>query len=205
MIITKDMLNKRVPVDEIPTRLDSALNLYSYVEGGLIVYNVNPATWNCLYPFYELNHKFTIDEYEFENKNLTYGDLIEEYQALYRKFYEDERGMTKDARKRILVDEYEKTFNLSGVSIFDELEPLYELKFSKSKNVWTLYYFENYCVGKIDTLDALVNQRVYDQKFMPLDKNIRQIDGVELVGNLPYVLANEDNIEKLEKNMLRKA
>ena len=55
MIITKNILDEKVPVDQMPTRLDSALNLYTNVnyEGnkGIVLYNVNPDTWNCLYPF----------------------------------------------------------------------------------------------------------------------------------------------------------
>ena len=78
MIITKEMLNKNVPKDMMPTRLDSALNLYTNIsyknEKGIILYNTNPDTWNCLYPFYELNHKFTIDNYKFSNENPTYGE-----------------------------------------------------------------------------------------------------------------------------------
>ena len=64
MIITKEMLNEKVPSNMFPTRLDSAMNLYTYINNkGLVLYNVNPDTWNCLYPFFELNHKFTINNY----------------------------------------------------------------------------------------------------------------------------------------------
>lgn len=66
MIVTKDIFEQKVPKEMIPTRLDSAMNLYTNVsyknETGIIVYNTNHTTWNCLYSFYELNHKFTIDK-----------------------------------------------------------------------------------------------------------------------------------------------
>lgn len=204
MIITKDMLNKKVPSEMFPTRLDSALNLYTYVDDGLIVYNINPTTWNCLYPFFELNHKFTVDEYEFSNRNMTYGELISEYQSQYKAIYEGERGIDKDMRKRILIDAYEKTFDVSGSTITDELESVYELKYSKSKDVWTLYYFENYVVGKIDDVDALLKQKAYSQKFMPLDANVSEVDGVEVVSNLPYILSDERNIQVLKKNKIER-
>lgn len=94
MIITKEILNQKVPKDMIPTRLDSALNLYTNIhykdKTGIIVYNINPDTWNCLYSFYELNHKFTIDNYNINIKNPTYGELIEEYKSVYQKVYEQE-------------------------------------------------------------------------------------------------------------------
>ena len=80
MIISKSILDKQVPKEMIPTRLDSAMNLYTYINyknnKGIIVYNTNPDTWNCLYSFYEMNHKFTIDNYLFSNENITYRDLI---------------------------------------------------------------------------------------------------------------------------------
>ena len=43
MIITKEILNEKVPMDKIPTRLDSALNLYTNIKykmkKGLLLYN----------------------------------------------------------------------------------------------------------------------------------------------------------------------
>ena len=148
MIITKDILNQKVPKEMMPTRLDNAMNLYTNIsvgnKSGIIVYNTNPDTWNCLYSFYELNHKFTIDSYKFSKDDLTYKELIDEYQKVYKDIHENQNGNKKDIREQILIDEYKKTFNLNNVVISDELLPIYELKYSKSKNVWTLYYFENY-------------------------------------------------------------
>ena len=73
MIITKNILNEKVPIEMMPTRLDSAMNLYTNVKynntSGIIVYNTDPNNWNGLYSFYELNHKFTIDNYSFNKKN----------------------------------------------------------------------------------------------------------------------------------------
>lgn len=52
MIITKDILDQKVPSDMIPTRLDSAFNLYTVVsfhhQLRIPLYNINPDTWNCL-------------------------------------------------------------------------------------------------------------------------------------------------------------
>ena len=137
MIITEDMLNQEVPKDMFPTRLDSASNLYTYIKNkGLVLYNVNPITWNCLYPFFELNHKFTFDNYTFKNKDITFEELIEEFQNKYQEIHERERGYTKEKRKEIFR-EYKNIFGLKNVTIGAELEPCYELKYFKSKNVWT--------------------------------------------------------------------
>ena len=207
MIITKNVLDDQVPKEMMPTRLDSAMNLYTNVSYngkiGIIVYNTNPDTWNYLYSFYELNHKFTIDEYNFNKENITYRELIEEYQKVYKKIYEAEKGNTKDIRKQILIDEYKRTFSLRDVNISTELLPIFELKYSKSKNVWTLYYFENYVANRVNDFSELINQKLYEQKIMPLDPSIRELDGVELASDIPYLLSIESNVEKLQNNVIK--
>lgn len=207
MIITKNVLDDQVPKEMMPTRLDSAMNLYTNVSYngkiGIIVYNTNPDTWNCLYSFYELNHKFTIDEYNFNKENITYRELIEEYQKVYKKIYEAEKENTKDIRKQILIDEYKRTFSLRDVNISTELLPIFELKYSKSKNVWTLYYFENYVANRVNDFSELINQKLYEQKIMPLDSSIRELDGVELASDIPYLLSIESNVEKLQNNVIK--
>lgn len=206
MIITKEILNQKVPKDMIPTILNSALNLYTNVrcknESGIILYNTNPDTWNCLYSFYELNHKFTIENYNFNIENPTYGELIEEYKSVYQKVYEQEKGYTKEVRINTLINEFKKTFNLDNVNISDELEPIFELKYSKSKNMWTLYYFENYIANKVDNINDLLNQKLYEQKILPLDSSINKIDGIDITSNIPYLLSFESNIEKLNNNLI---
>lgn len=207
MIITRNILDEKVPKQMIPTRLDSAMNLYTNVsykdETGIIVYNTNPATWNCLYSFYELNHKFTIDEYNFGKEDITYRELIEEYQKVYKEIYEDKKGNIKNIRKQILIDEYKKAFNLKDVHINDELLPIFELKYSKSKNVWTLYYLENYVADSVNSFDDLLNQKLYEQKILPLDSSLKELDGIALVSNIPYLLSVQSNVEKLNNNLMK--
>ncbi|OLA94445.1 MAG: hypothetical protein BHW64_03820 [Candidatus Melainabacteria bacterium LEY3_CP_29_8] len=207
MIITRNILDEKVPKQMIPTRLDSAMNLYTNIsykdKTGIIVYNTNPTTWNCLYSFYELNHKFTIDEYNFSKEDITYRELIEEYQKVYKKIYEDKKGNIRNVRIQTLIDEYKKTFNLKDVHINDELLPIFELKYSKSKNVWTLYYLENYVADSVNSFDDLLNQKLYEQKILPLDSCIKELDGVGLTSNIPYLLSIESNIEKLNNNLMK--
>ncbi len=206
MIITKNILDEKVPVDQMPTRLDSALNLYANVnyEGnkGIVLYNVNPDTWNCLYPFYELNNKFTIDNYQFSKEGMTYRELIEEYNKVYKAKYEIEKGYNKAKRIELLTNEFVKTFDLNGVSIKDELTPIFELKFSKTKNVWTLYYFENYVAYSVDSLDRLFNQKLYEQKLLPVDSKDSKIDDIDITSNVPYLLSITENREVLNNNII---
>lgn len=203
MIITKEMLNEKVPSNMFPTRLDSAMNLYTYINNkGLVLYNVNPDTWNCLYPFFELNHKFTINNYNFENTDITYKELILKYQKQYNLIHEIKNGYTKEKRKDILLSEYKKTFNLDLAIITDELESFYELKYSKSMNVWTLYYFENYVVNKVNDLNVLLSQTLYQQEFIPLDYKFDKVNNTSIVENTLYLISNDENTKLLEKNGL---
>ena len=206
MIITENILDEKVPKEFIPTRLDSAMNLYTNVsfngENGILLYNTNPDTWNCLYSFYELNHKFTIDNYIFEKENSTYRDLIKEYKSVYQKVHEEANGYVKGKRIEILSNEFLKTFKLNNVKTKEELTPIYELKFSKSKNVWTLYYFENYVAGNVEPLDRLLNQELYVQKILPLDSKAKEIDGIEIASNIQYLLSINENVKKLKSNSL---
>lgn len=206
MIITDDILDDKVPKEMMPTRLDSAMNLYTNVnsngKSGILLYNTNPDTWNCLYSFYELNHKFTIDNYIFEKGNSTYRDLIKEYKSVYQKVHEEANEYVKEKRIEILSNEFLKTFKLNNVKIKEELTPIYELKFSKSKNVWTLYYFENYVAGNVEPLDRLLNQELYVQKILPLDSKAKEIDGIEIASNIQYLLSINENVKKLKSNSL---
>ena len=206
MIITDDILDDKVPKEIMPTRLDSAMNLYTNVnfngKSGILLYNTNPDTWNCLYSFYELNHKFTIDNYIFEKENSTYRDLIKEYKSVYQKVHEEANEYVKEKRIEILSNEFLKTFKLNNVKIKEELTPIYELKFSKSKNVWTLYYFENYVAGNVEPLDRLLNQELYVQKILPLDSKAKEIDGIEIASNIQYLLSINENVKKLKSNSL---
>ena len=208
MIITPNMLNEIVPKDILPTRLDSALNLYTNInyknKKGLILYNTNPTTWNSLYPFYELNHKFILNNFQIKDENITYGELIKEYEKFYQKDYEQKRGYNKEKRIHILKEEYIKTFNLNNANINAELTPVYELKFSKSQNVWTLYYFENYVANQIDDLEVLLNEELYEQKILQIDSKTTVIDGINIISNLSYILSIPSNIEILNHNLIEK-
>ena len=114
MIITENILGEKVPKEFIPTRLDSAMNLYTNVsfngENGILLYNTNPDTWNCLYSFYELNHKFTIDNYAFEKDDITYRELIDEYKRVFNEINEKENGNVKEKRIEILSAKFIRNF-----------------------------------------------------------------------------------------------
>lgn len=186
MIITKEILNQKVPKEIFPTRLDSATDLYMYTDKGLVLYNIKPTTWNVLYPFFQQNNKFTINDFNIENKDITYKELIGLYNDIYTTKYEIEKGFNEEKRKQVLIEEFNETFGVNETTISKRLDSHYELKYSKSQNVYTLYYLESYIANEVNNIDKLLNQKVYQQEFLSLKEYPipKEINGVKLVDSL---------------------
>lgn len=203
MIITKDMLNQKVPRKMFPTRLDSATDLYTYTDKGLLLYNIKPTTWNVLYPFFGQNNKFTINDFNIENKDLTYKELIDIYNDIYTMKYEGEKGFNESKRKQVLIEEFNETFGVDETIISEKLDFHYELKYSKSQNVYTLYYLESYIVNKVNSVDKLLNQKVYQQEFLSLEEYPipKEINGVKLVDSLS-LLNDTEKLSLLKSNKI---
>lgn len=204
MIITNEMLNKKVPKEMFPTRFDSATDLYINTEKGLLLYNINPTTWNLLYPFFAQNNKFTINSYNIKNKDITFKELIDIYKEVYNREYVEKQGYNEDKRKQVLIEEFNDTFKLNNTTINDKLDFHYELKYSKSKNVYTLYYLESYIVNRVDS-KSLISQKNYPQEFLDLNSynNEIEINGVKLVDSLIYILKDKEKIKILKNNILK--
>lgn len=204
MIITKDMLDKKVPLDMMPTRLDSATDLYTNTRNGLILYNIKPDTWNVLYPFFQQENKFTLDNYEIKDNNITFRELIDLYNKEYNAEYVLKKGFNEEKRKEVLIDEFNKTFGVSGTTIREKLDSHYELKYSKSKNVYTLYYLESYIASDIDNIDKLLNQKVYKQELLSLEKYPveKAINGIKVVDSIS-ILDDKYKLNLVQKNILQ--
>ena len=186
MIITEKMYDKKVPKEMIPKRLDSATDLYTNTSKWLTLYNIKPDTWNVLYPFFQQGNKFTLDNFKVLNDDLTFRELINLYVDIYHKYYELELGFDEKKRKLILTQEFNETLGVSGTKISEKLDSHYELKFSKSKNVYTLYYLESYIASYIDDVDVLLNQSVYAQELLDLSQYpiLKEVNSIKLVDSL---------------------
>ena len=68
---------------------------------------------------------------------------------------------------------------------------------------YSLYYFENYVADTVDDFDDLLNQKLYEQKILPLDSSIKELDGVALASNIQYLLSIESNVNKLKNNLIK--
>lgn len=198
------MLKKKIPTEMLPSRLDSATDLYTNTKRGLILYNILPDSWNALYPFFQQKNKFTIDSYEIETKEITFQELIDLYNVIYNNEYVIKRGFNEEKRKQVLIQEFNETFDVSGTKINKKLDSHYELKYSKSKNVYTLYYLESYIVSEIDDIEKLLNQKVYKQELLDLDKTpiVKEINGVKLVDSLS-MLYDADKLNIVRDNILK--
>lgn len=199
MIITNKMLQEKVPKDMIPTRLDSATDIYTYTRKGLILYNINPNTWNVLYPFFQQQNKFTIDSFNIEKEDITYQELINKYNQVYQEKYV-EKGFNEERRKEVLLEEFNDTFQVTNTKISTKLDSHYELKYSKSKKVYTLYYLESYVLSHISDVNKLQSQQVYKQEYLNLESIPipKKINGVELVDSLS--LLNDNSKLNIIKN-----
>lgn len=199
MIITNKMLQEKIPKDMIPTRLDSATDIYTYTRKGLLLYNINPNTWNVLYPFFQQQNKFTIDSFYIEKEDITYQELINIYNQVYQEKYV-EKGFNEERRKEVLLEEFNDTFQVTNTKISTKLDSHYELKYSKSKKVYTLYYLESYVLSHISDVNKLQSQQVYKQEYLDLESIPipKKINGVELVDSLS--LLNDNSKLNIIKN-----
>ena len=144
-----------------------------------------------------------INPYKIENPDITYRELIDLYEDIYNREYVSKRGFNEDKRKRVLVEEFNKVFNVNGTKIGEKLDSHYELKYSKSKNVYTLYYLESYIASDIEDVNKLLGQKVYSQELLNLndDSIMKEINGIKVVDSLS-LLDDADKLRIVRKNIL---
>ena len=140
---------------------------------------------------------------EIKNKDITFKELIEMYKELYNSYYENELGFDEEKRKKVLIQEFNKVFGVRGTKISHKLDSHYELKYSKSKNVYTLYYLESYIVSEIDDINKLLSQKFYEQELLDLSHYpiAKEIKGIKLVDSIS-ILDDKDKLNLLKKNLL---
>jgi len=158
-IITDGNKNNVIPAGCMPGRADMAISFICHTDNGLLTYDYNPA-WNSWYPFYDDVNKTPI-QCDFNGK--TFKDLIAEH----------ERIMPVD-----LPAQLEKA-HLRFAEIFGtncKVRPLknhsvvYELKYSKSQNIWTLYRIYNFVITEVAERQKMLNPVNMKYKFIKQDE-----------------------------------
>ncbi len=101
----------------------------------------------------------------------------------------------------VLMINEEKIYLKTKIS--HKLDSHYELKYSKSKNVYTLYYLESYIVSEIDDINKLLSQKFYEQELLDLSHYpiAKEIKGIKLVDSIS-ILDDKDKLNLLKKNLL---
>lgn len=122
----------------------------------------------------------------------------------YNTEYVLKKGFNEEKRKEVLIDEFNKTSDVSGTKIKEKLDSHYELKYSKSKNVYTLYYLESYIASDIDNIDKLLNQQVYEQGLLSLEKYPveKVINGIKVVDSIS-ILDDKYKLNLVKKSILQ--
>jgi len=46
-------------------------------------------------------------------------------------------------------------------------------------------------------------RNLYEQKILPIDSSIKELDGLALTSNIPYLLSIESNVNKLKDNLMK--
>lgn len=185
--ITNDLLNKRV--ENKPSRFDMAINFYCCVKMAgkyfLVAYYYNPA-WNLFYPFYDDVNKTPILK---ESRAKTYGELI------------------KEANEIIKIDLNEKLKLAQGrfvelVGCGCKVKPsktkeLFELKYSKTANLFTIYKLYNFIITEVDNVDTMLNPKNLKCELFELDS----LENSKLVGNAKWFV--DESINELKASAIK--
>lgn len=165
-------LTDKVSKELIPTSFENAMNVYINVvvenKNYLLLFDINPL-WETWFPYYDQNFKFTIMNLDLEEKDYSFADLIQEYENRYQKEFILKNNLTNESIMKTLEKNLASVFKVSNVKIEKIDDPHYELKYSKSKEKYTLYRFDNYVLTSVDDLNKIINNSLYETALLPYD------------------------------------
>lgn len=184
--ITNNLLNKKV--ENKPKRFDMAINFFCCLKNGseyfLVTYYYNPA-WNLYYPFYDDKNKVPVLT---QSKSETYKELINETNNIININLED---------KVILA--YKRFEELIGCKCKVKLsknKETFELKYSKTANLYTIYKFFNFIITEVEDLNILLNPKQLKCELF----NINNLDETKIVSNA--VMFCNQSLQELKKNAI---
>ena len=154
-------------------RADFALSFICYAdvdgERGLLTYDYNPV-WGQWYPFYDdVNKQAILHEFKGEG----FSELIDEFEAVM--------PIDLDYQLKMAEQRFEEIFGTSFEYRVLQSKPVtYELKFSKTQNLWTMYKVFNFVITSVAEPDKLLKPKGMQWKL--IDTN--NIAGSGLVSNV---------------------
>ena len=195
IIEDEQFLASAVPKEFYPKRFAIATNFVIISKDkGFLLFNYEPEKWNQWYPFFSS----VADLYEFHG--VTYSDLVDEFNSKILSLSHVKRRFEKGKKDLF------KILNISGGSISykkDPVSPEYWLKYSKTQDIWTMYYMEFVQVSKISEIDfSKLQTNIVDFLDLSADSLDHAIEegkfkNVEIVDNTLDILKNKELLSQL--------
>lgn len=204
ILITPDQytLLDALPEDMRPSRASASvnflvpINLNDRSDPALLLHNFDPKTYNTWYP------PFHFVPWSLSDRPQTYRDLVD---VAFEQCPEEARPERHSSEAAANV---RRVFELSN---FDyKADPQFQdeiwLKYSKSKQEWTVYRFNYYCAVDIDKAQLVRNRQRFNIDFLPLEGpeykaacKTEKYNDIPVVDNLIRLLASPDCISVLKK------
>ena len=185
--ITKSMLDKKI--QHKPSRFDMAINFYCCLEKYnklyLVTYYYNPV-WNLYYPFYDDVNKTPIFQQSEAN---TYRELINETNRIIEINLDDK---LKLAQKR-----FKELIGCDCKVIQAQTKELFELKYSKTANLYSIYKLYNFIITEVEDLKTILNpQNIKCERF-----DLNNLDHAKIVSNAIWFC--KQSLEELKKYAIK--
>lgn len=190
-------MNSDIPKECFPARFAIATNLIMCVKKpdnsfGFLLFNYEPKKWNQWYPYFSSVNGM----YGFHGR--TYKDIIDEFKS--------DILTTEQAKCRVesATKAVERLLGASNVKVEPSSVPdEFWLKFSKTQDIWTLYYMEFLQITSINmSIDAIDDSVV---TLLPLEEStISEVlregkyRGIEIVDNTIDILNSPDLISAIK-------
>jgi hypothetical protein len=186
----------RIPVHAYPKRGSLTINCLLTVkvnnEIKICYHNFDPVNWNEWYPFFSFHHSEI--EMEFEKPEDLTG-YFEKRSTIADKFVPSR--MQSEVAERVKEVLGLDTVIINPVPL---LKNDYWLKFSKTRNVWTLYCFVFYCASNIEPKGRLLSIKDPYISLVPIEATTYQ--GIKVVENTVEILSNKANYDFIVSNAI---
>ncbi len=162
--------NSNKKLKEMPSRFDMAVNFHCCIKKDNEYYVVgffyNPA-WNMFYPFYDDVNKTPILQ---KSKSFTCQELAIECDKVL--------NVNLDEKLQLASNRFREVFDCGCKVKKSSNFELYEIKYSKTANVYTIYKLFNYLIYEIDDVSKFLNSKMKTKLF-----NLDKLDNSDFVSN----------------------
>lgn len=164
-------------------------SLIIYVEDkGLMLINYSDAP-DMYLPFYTTN----IFDVSFSTDN-----VVSDVENFCKK-----NNVNRESKKDQLIESFKKEFDVENFIFSDLIYSYNTIKYSKTGLNNRFYSMDFYCLKYVSNVDKIINNR-YDHIFTPINYNNDSINDKYIVDNVLYMMRNEDILDKIKENMLKK-